>query len=45
MEPAPLEQIIDFSSEVAAMTAGALGIGLGIAYRLAEAGAAMAAAD
>jgi 2-deoxy-D-gluconate 3-dehydrogenase len=45
MEPEPLEQAIDLSSKVAVVTGGAMGIGLGIAYRLAEAGAAVIIAD
>jgi 2-dehydro-3-deoxy-D-gluconate 5-dehydrogenase len=45
MEPEPLKQAIDLSSKVAVVTGGAMGIGLGIAYRLAEAGAAVMIAD
>ncbi|MDO8481705.1 MAG: SDR family NAD(P)-dependent oxidoreductase [bacterium] len=45
MEPLPLKQTTDLSSKVAIVTGGAMGIGFGIAYRLAEAGASVAIAD
>jgi 2-deoxy-D-gluconate 3-dehydrogenase len=45
MEPEPLNQAMDLSSKVAIITGGAMGIGFGIAYRLAEAGAAVVIAD
>jgi len=45
MEPLPLKQAVDLSSKVAIVTGGAMGIGFGIAYRLAEAGASVIIAD
>lgn len=45
MEPTPLNQTIDLTSKVAIITGGAMGIGFGIAYRLAEAGASVVIAD
>lgn len=45
MELTPLEHAIDLTSKVAVVTGGAMGIGFGIAYRLAEAGAAVVVAD
>jgi 2-dehydro-3-deoxy-D-gluconate 5-dehydrogenase len=45
MESAPLKQVIDLSGKTAVITGGAMGIGYGIAYRLAEAGANTVIAD
>jgi 2-deoxy-D-gluconate 3-dehydrogenase len=45
MEPTPLKQAIDLSGKTAVITGGAMGIGFGIAYRLAEAGANTVIAD
>ena len=45
MDLIPLKQTIDLSSKVAIITGGAMGIGYGIAYRLAEAGAGVVVAD
>ncbi|HEY9085847.1 MAG TPA: SDR family NAD(P)-dependent oxidoreductase [Candidatus Tyrphobacter sp.] len=45
MDPTPLKQTIDLSSKAAIVTGGAMGIGFGIAYRLAEAGASVVVAD
>ena len=45
MEPIPLKATTDLSSKVAIVTGGAMGIGFGIAYRLAEAGASIVIAD
>lgn len=44
-EPKPISQEITLSGKTAIVTGGALGIGFGISYRLAEAGAAVAIAD
>lgn len=41
----PINQIINLSGKTAIVTGGALGIGFGIAYRLAEAGANVVIAD
>lgn len=41
----PLRNLMDLSSKAALVTGGAMGIGLGIAYRLAEAGASVVIAD
>src|SRR3989344_2742802 len=45
MEPTPLKEVMDLSPKVAIVTGGAMGIGGGIAYRLAEAGASVVIAD
>ena len=45
MEQAPLQQLIRLSGKTAIITGGAMGIGFGIAYRLAEAGAGVVIAD
>lgn len=45
MEPMSLKEAINLSGKVAVVTGGAMGIGFGIAYRLAEAGAAVVIAD
>ena len=40
-----LQQIIDLNGKTAIVTGGAMGIGFGIVYRLAEAGANVVIAD
>lgn len=45
MEPTPLNQLLDLSAKTAVITGAARGIGLGIASRLAEAGAQVAICD
>ena len=45
MEVTPLRQLTDLSGKTAIITGGAMGIGYGIAYRLAEAGASVVVAD
>ena len=45
MEPTQLKQTIDLTEKVVIVTGGAMGIGFGIAYRLAEAGASVVIAD
>ena len=45
MEPLSLKAAMDLSGKVAIVTGGAMGIGWGIAYRLAEAGASVVIAD
>ena len=45
MEPKQLKQTIDLTEKVVIVTGGAMGIGFGIAYRLAEAGASVVIAD
>ena len=45
MKTIPLEQLINLKSKTAIVTGGAMGIGFGIVYRLAEAGASVVIAD
>ena len=45
MDIAPLKRLLDLTDKTAIVTGGAMGIGYGIAYRLAEAGAAVVIAD
>ncbi len=45
MEQKSLKEVMDLSGKVAIVTGGAMGIGYGIAYRLAEAGASVVIAD
>lgn len=45
MDMKPLKQIMDLSGKSAIVTGGAMGIGFGIAWRLAEAGAGVLIAD
>ena len=45
MKLSPLKEVIDLTEKTAIVTGGAMGIGFGIAYRLAEAGAHMVIAD
>ncbi len=45
MKPLSLQETINLSQKVAIVTGGAMGIGYGIAYRLAEAGASVIIAD
>lgn len=45
MELQPLKEVMNLSGKTAIVTGGAMGIGFGIAYRLAEAGANVAIAD
>jgi 2-deoxy-D-gluconate 3-dehydrogenase len=44
-DPAPKDNLLNLSGKVAIVTGGALGIGFGIVYRLAEAGAKVMIAD
>jgi 2-dehydro-3-deoxy-D-gluconate 5-dehydrogenase len=41
----PVKEVLDLSGKSAVVTGGAKGIGYGIAYRLAEAGAKLLVAD
>lgn len=45
MKGAPLQQLMDLAGKTAVVTGGAMGIGFGIAYRLAEAGANVVIVD
>jgi 2-deoxy-D-gluconate 3-dehydrogenase len=45
MEQIPLDKLLDLAGKTAIVTGGALGIGFGIAFRLAEAGANVVIAD
>jgi len=45
MKLTPLKNIINLEGKTAIVTGGAMGIGFGIAYRLAEAGAKIVIAD
>ena len=45
MQIEPLKQLMDLTGKTAVVTGGAMGIGYGIAYRLAEAGANLVIAD
>ena len=45
MNPVPLSDLVSLSGKTAIVTGGAMGIGYGIAYRLAEAGANVVIAD
>jgi 2-deoxy-D-gluconate 3-dehydrogenase len=45
MKLSPLKEIVDLAGKTAIVTGGAMGIGFGIAYRLAEAGANVIIAD
>lgn len=45
MESLPVEKLLDLSGKTAIVTGGALGIGYGISYRLAEAGAQVVIAN
>src|SRR3989344_7107333 len=45
MPPRPLADVISLKNKTAIITGGAMGIGFGIAYRLAEAGAHVVIAD
>lgn len=44
-EPRPIQEVVSLSGKTAIVTGGAMGIGYGIAYRLAEAGANVVIAD
>ena len=45
MTPISLQQLMNLSGKTAIVTGGAMGIGLGIVYRLAEAGANVVIVD